>query len=265
MGSTALLVRKSYFPDLGQAPRVENSRVADLYFEKGQTTELLLVVPKKGAVGRLTVTPRRYSVRLSEAALQSAAGEIFFTGRFDPSRLPKAAALGEVVWNGSLFLNRDLGSEGLRLQVRLPRLNLTGQIAVEGTPCRLAYQLKQGNLVLADSKNEEKNQELLSQLFLMGKMAGVAVPGKETVREWPALLQGLAPEIVCRHGQFTILGRRYDGYVVNLRWTADVQANLLITELGEFLRLEGVPGLEVLAESFVPEEMMEPEEGLHDP
>lgn len=266
VGSTALLVHKSYFPDAGRFPRVENSRVADLYFDQGQTTDLLLVMARRGAVGRFTVTPRRYSVRLTEAALARAVGEIFFTGRFDPTGLPgAAAAAGEVVWNGSIFLNRELGSEGLRLQVRLPQLNLVGQISVGGSPGRVAYQLKQGTVVLADSTNEAKNRELMAQMAFMGKMAGAAVPSMEALEGWPAMLEGLDPEVVCRHGQFGILGRRYDGYMVKIKWSPELQVNLLVTEMGELLRLEGIPQVDVIAESFVPEDLMEPEEGLDDP
>lgn len=264
MGSTALLVHKSYFPELSRFPKVENARVAEIYFDKGHTSDLLLVMPRKGAVGRLTVTPRRQSVRLSEAALQKAAGEVFFTGRFDPEGLPLAPA-GEIVWNGSLFLNQELGSEGLSLQVRLPKLNLTGQVMLEGTPPRVAYQLKQGTVVLADSRQPAKGGELLSQMALAGKLAGMDMPSADAVKEWPSLLQSLAPQIVCRHGQFRILDRRFDGYVVHLKWSTDAQVWMLVTEMGELLRIQGIPQMEVLAESFVPEEMMEPEEGVDDP
>ena len=92
----------------------------------------MLMVAEGGAVGRLTVTPRRHSLRLTEAGLGDAAGEIFFAGRLDPGALPMAAALGEIVWNGSLFLNRELGSEGLRIQLRMPKVDLMGQIVFEG-------------------------------------------------------------------------------------------------------------------------------------
>ena len=257
-------MQKSYFPDTGRFPLVESSQVSDLFFEKGQTTELLMVA-EGGAVGRLTVTPRRHSLRLTEAGLGDAAGEIFFAGRLDPGALPMAAALGEIVWNGSLFLNRELGSEGLRIQLRMPKVDLMGQIVFEGKPSRLSYQFKQGAKVLVDSKDEEKLRALSGELALVGKMTGLPVPGLDAIRDLPKLLEGFAPQLTCRHGQFAILGRRYDGYVVNLRWSADVQANFLITELGELLRIEGVPNLDIIAESFVPDKLIELEQGVNKP
>ena len=59
---------------------VENEFVSDLVFDRGATSDLLLLMRGKGATGRLTVTTRRFSVRLEDAGFGDGTGELFFTG-----------------------------------------------------------------------------------------------------------------------------------------------------------------------------------------
>jgi len=262
LGSTALLVRKNYFPDTGRFPRVENALVSELFFERGQTSDLLLLVPGQGALGRVTVTARRFSVRLADAGFGTDTGELFFTGRFDAARLGgPTAMLGDVIWNGSLFLSRELETRGLRLQVRVPQLSLAGQLVTEADREDAAFVLKQNGKTLFDSRDPEGSRTALS---LMGRMAGVEVPQPENLSDLGQVLRELEPTILCRHGAFSILGRRYDGYIVHVRWAPEAEVRFLVTELGELLRLEGVPNLDILGESFVPRELMEEDEEVDD-
>lgn len=257
--TTTLLVLKNYFPDETRYPKVDREFVADLFFSKGSSSDLAIL--KDGEVmGRLTITPRPHPTsKVPSELARPELREVFFSGYLlqHTEDLP----LGQLSWNGSLYMAGGFEVKGVRTQVRMPNFGVVALATVSLDPPDFDYQLRQGQQVIMDSTDPEKSEETMAQLRLLAQMQGQALDpslfsgnGEQLL----AALKSFEPKVDCRHGQFKILDDPADGYLVTLSFIEDFKLKFYISELGELLKVEGLPEMTVLGEAFVPEDKLAP-------
>ena len=252
--TTMLLVKHAYFPEESRFPTVEREYVADLFFKEPRPSDLSIL--KDGApYGRLSITPRP-SITKPPVELENAEGlrEVFFSGYLHDHT--KDEVLGKMSWNGSLYVDRQFGAKAMRIQLRAPNLGASGYAVITLDPPDIRYQLKQGREVFFDSTDPERSEETMNTVKMLAEAQGMefALPGFGDGEQLLEVLGTFEPEVDCRHGRFTLIADRYDGYLVTLKFMEDWKLRFYISELGELLKVDGVPGVVILGEAFVPEE-----------
>ncbi len=256
--STGLLVRRTYFPESGLQPKVDPRHVATLFFGERGATDMALVADER-VYGRFSVNPR--AIRSNDFVpeqFERGDREVFFHGiLFEVPGLPDA---GQIFLNGSLYVDGAFAAKGLRLQVRVPADTLTGQIYALLEPPSLAFELRQAGEVVLDSREPGTTDELMKEMRSMASGMGVELPEMDWAGEIAPLVAMIQPEVQCRHGRFSILEKWYDGYIVQLRIQGEDGLRLYFSELGELLRVDGLPGVSLVGETFIPQDMRdEPE------
>ncbi|MEM0970635.1 MAG: hypothetical protein AAGJ31_14865, partial [Verrucomicrobiota bacterium] len=142
------------------------------------------------------------------------------------------------------------------LNLRLSELDVSLQLASGSKTEEVAFRVSQKGKTIADSSSMESMEGTLIQVQTMAQLAGISFPdllaqAKEAEADFDF------PEPKGRLGRFQIQGRRYEGYLLDISFHEEFRLRFLLSELGELLRIEGIPSLDLLGEAFVPEEMME--------
>ncbi len=257
IGSTALLIRKTYFPDEKRYPIAPVDDVLGLFIEQGGSTDLAILKDGK-LFGRMNVNPRS---RLSNPPkpLQNARDirEVFFSGFL--TEAAKDLQFGQLSWNGSFYLDDALDLVAFKLGGRVPEL-ANGYFLVMLDPPELVYEVRQGREVVLSSNEPEKTHEILSQA---SKMLGSSEFDFRTLEnadeQIGPMVALLKPQIECRHGQFRMFGDRYNGFIVSVQVLGEWKTRLYFSELGELLKVDGISDLLILGEAFVPQDLTDPE------
>ncbi|MEM7013197.1 MAG: hypothetical protein AAF585_17130 [Verrucomicrobiota bacterium] len=255
--TTALLVKHAYFPEESRFPRVERQYVANLFFKEPRQSDLSIV--KDGiSWGRLTITPRP-SITKPPLELQNPTElrEVFFSGYLHDHT--KDELLGKMSWNGSLYVDKQFGAKAMRIQLRAPNVGASGYAIITLDPPDVRYQLKQGREVFFDSADPDGNSETANALKALAQTQGQEIgefPMLGNPEQLVGMLESFEPKVDCRHGRFTLVDERYDGYLVTLNFMEEWKLRFYISELGELLKVDGIPNIEILGDAFVPEEQL---------
>ncbi|MEM1297383.1 MAG: hypothetical protein AAGH89_18605 [Verrucomicrobiota bacterium] len=253
LGSTSVLIQRTYFPDEKRYPIVPVSDVLNLFFDQGGSTDLAILQGGK-LLGRMNVNPRsRLSNPPKPLQDNRDVREVFFSGFLTEEA--KSLQFGQLSWNGSFYLDDALNLVAFKLGGRVPEL-ANGYILVMIDPPELIYEIRQGREVVLSSNVPEKTHDVLSQASeMLGNSQlepGFLENADEQIGPMIALLK---PQIECRHGQFKMFGDRYDGFIVSVQVLGDWKLRLYFSELGELLKVDGISDLLILGEAFVPQDL----------
>lgn len=272
LGTTAALIRRTYFADFSRFPSVDPSEVAEKFFAHTSSSDLILLQDGE-LLGRLFLSPRTQvrSRNLQQKAFAEGSREIAFHCRIAPeevaTQLPEEVMLTErMEANGSIILDSDLKWSSVRVRVQLPEMRVQGRAVLQQDP--LTYQVEYADQLLLDSRRPELLTERLEEVRGMvdqhPALANLDLSMLESLQGGQAmelihqsLVGQLQPRVDARKGSFRMLAHRYNGYIVRLDWVEGENGlTLFLGENGELLRIEGVPGFEILGELFVPQELL---------
>lgn len=258
--TTFYLVRRSYFPDEERYPEAPIDYVSDLFFSRVSQSELLISHDGR-PISHLTVTPKSadYVPPILEERREQLR-EINYIGLVREEVNPQ---FGAVDWHGAVYVNPEFEPEALRMTLRSPRMGLNGELLLVLNPPHIRFRLGQGDMTILNSQDPEGTMNLL-------RSAGAMAPGME---ENLAMLEDfdrdqlhqmiatLDPTVMCRHGQFQILGDRYEGYIVKISLFEGAAIRLYLSEMGELLMMDGIPNVEVLGEAFISQDTLTQDSG----
>jgi len=249
--TTFHLVRRSYFPDDARFPEAPVDYVSSLFFKNTDQPDLIVLQGDK-RLGQLTITPRRAErVPPTLQSRKEELREIFFVGLLAEEF--SKSAYGQVTWNGTLYVDSLFRPEGFRLVVRSPSAGINAEVMLALDPPDLKYRVKQSSVVLLHSDDMEGTRDMLKEASELQGQTGLdlSVLDQLNKEELHKMISSLEPTVDCRHGQFRIQGDRYEGYIVKLSLMDGVDLRLFISELGELLKLDGIPNVEILGDAFV--------------
>ncbi len=255
LGSTTVLIQRTYFPDEERYPEADAKEVAELFFEQAKSTDLAIL--RNGRqIGRMNLNPRSGHSKSPITWDESGAvREIFFSGFLTEKTEPGEISFGQMSWNGSVFLDSDMKLSAVRLGGRVPQL-ATGQVQLSLYPPNLTYEIRQGREIAFSSNDPEKTRRTLEEFSqLLGEMPidlGILDQDSEQLGQLLAMVQ---PTVDCRHGQFRIFEDRYHGFIISLSLLEEWKVRVFLSELGELLKIDGIPDLLILGEAFVPQDI----------
>ena len=262
VGMTSALVVRNYWGDERHFPKVDPERVVSRFLEKEYHGDLL-IIRDEAFLGRLVVTPREPRTWNVEGhPLSEGAREIYLS-------LPNSLNLADEGWLGwiegyaSFFLKSDLHLDAIRVQALSPENRMSGLVQAKLDPFYFRYQARQEGKILLDSLQPELMQEWVQVAHDAGLTAGLDPSILELLNQ-PNLFTQMAqafhgqliPRVQCRKGRFQIFSGRYRGYILYLQWEGNMELRFYMSEAGDLLKVGGVPGVEILAEAFVPIEML---------
>ncbi len=252
LGSTVLLIRRTYFPDEGRYPAVPVEDVASLFFIHGKPTDLAILRDGR-QFGRLNVNPRyRPTHPPVEIEGETEIREIFFSGFLTEEA--KDTQLGQLSWNGSIYVNPEVHLLALRIAGRAPQV-ASGSALIAVDPPRLSYEIRQGREVVLSSTDPAKTRATLEEASqLLGDLPLDFGALENAEQQLGPALALLRPQVDCRHGQFKMFGDRYDGFILTLTFVDEWKLRFYLSELGELLKVDGIPNLVILGEAFVPQD-----------
>ncbi len=251
LGTTFFLVRRAYFPDENYFKPASIDYVSDLFF--GRVDKSDLVISQDGKrVSFLSVTPNR--PQHLPTKLQAEPGELLEIHCFLLTDEKLQDQMGQIIVSGSVYVDPLFQPQACSLALRAPHLNLNGELLMVLDPADLSFRIRQAKTTLLSSDDLDSSLDLLKSASALSPQApDLSLIEGFNLEQVEQLIGSLEIEVDCRHGQFRILGDRYEGYILQFRLFEGVELRLYLSELGELLRIDGIPNIKILGEAFVPQ------------
>lgn len=249
LGSIGWLCAVVWAPPESRMAEVDPREIYEAFFSWNESTNMTLL-ENGSRRGEVRVTGSSGDdVRTGEFS-----NSISVTGSIDAIDPVEDFPGPDLTWRSLLEFDREMAFFSGDFSVRVPRLQLTAHMALEGVPPVTKASVSMGDIPLFqfDSSKTELNAGSLEALPL-GSLLGSSIPLATVFRDGeldPSLAE---LEIDARMGTFPVGGRNLRAYLLKVGSpNREESVRIFFSEAGEPLRIETNFGFEAISEILMP-------------